>query len=262
MDMLDFARELLIAAGDVCASYGTQVVMRKAGGGNYVTKKDLAIDAFIIGRIHERFAGHTILSEESTLAAVSRDTEDLWILDPLDGTTNAVYDIPHYAISLAFMHKGQVVVGVVLDLPNKVLYWAEKGQGAFRQNRSGLQTMSLHTREGGLTDTLVCTGTPYAREDFVANLAFMDRVHAAGARFVMPGSAVIASCYVAEGKASLYYEVGLKPWDVAAVSLIVREAGGVATGIAGPLDVFAPQTFVCGGSVAVEEFQLLAARPV
>jgi len=258
MDKLDFAREVLIAAGSVFEAYGAQIVMRKAGGGNYVTEKDLAIDTFIINKIHETFPDHTIFSEEGTLSSASLNTDNLWILDPLDGTTNVVYDIPHYAISLAFMHKGKVAIGVVLDVPNNTLYWAEKDQGAFLQKRLSSQPVRLHTKEGMLADTLVCTGTPYAREDFVTNWAFMDKIHATGARLLILGSAVISSCYVAKGKVSLYYEVGLKPWDIAATSLIVQEAGGVATAIGGPLDLFASQTFVCGGSAAVEEFQQLA----
>lgn len=262
MDMLDFAREVLIAAGNICKSHSTQIVMRKAGGGNYVTEKDLAIDTFIINKIQETFPGHTILSEEGTLSSVSLNTDNLWILDPLDGTANVVYDIPHYAISLAFIHKGEIAIGVALDVPNNTLYWAEKDQGAFLQNLPGPQPIKLHIEKGQLADTLVCTGTPYAREDFVTNWTFMDKIHATGARLLILGSAVISSCYVAAGKVSLYYEVGLKPWDIAATSLIVQEAGGIATAIGGPLNLFAPQTFVCGGNAAVEEFQLLAARPV
>jgi myo-inositol-1(or 4)-monophosphatase len=262
MNMLEFAKDVLIDAGDVFGSHGTQIVMHKAGVGNYVTEKDLAIDRFIIDRIHSTFPTHTILSEESALPSVSKDTDDLWILDPLDGTTNAACGVPHYGISLAFMHKGEVVIGVILDMPNNTLYWAEKDQGAFLQNRLSTQPVALHTREGKLADTLVCTGAPYTREDFVVNWTFMNKVHAAGARLLILGSAVIASCYVAEGKLSLYYEVGLKPWDIAAASLIIREAGGIATAIEGLLDVLAPQTFVCGGNAAVEEFQILVTRPV
>lgn len=262
MGMLEFAKELLIAAGNVFGSHGTQIVLHKAGGGNYVTEKDLAIDEFIIERIHSAFPTHTILSEESALPSVSKDTNDLWILDPLDGTTNAAYGVPHYGISLAFMHKGEVVIGVILDVPNNTLYWAEKDQGAFLQNQLNAQPVALHMKEGMLANTLVCTGAPYTREDFVVNWAFMNKVHAAGARLLILGSAIIASCYVVEGKVSLYYEVGLKPWDIAAASLIVREAGGVATAIEGQLNVLAPQTFVCGGNAAVEEFQLLVTRSV
>jgi myo-inositol-1(or 4)-monophosphatase len=255
--MLEFAKNVVIAAGDVSRSQENQIVMQKAGGGNYVTKKDLAINEFIVNRIHSTFPTHTILSEESTLPSVSKDTDNLWILDPLDGTTNAVYDIPLYGISLALMHKGEVTTGVILDVPNNTLYWAEKGQGAFLQKSPNTQPVALHTRGGALANTLVCTGIPYARENFVVNWALMDKVYDTGARLLILGSAVIASCYVAEGKSSLYYDVGLKPWDVAAASVIVREAGGVATAFEGELDVLVPQTFVCGGNDGVEEFRQL-----
>lgn len=258
--MLKFAKETLTEAGNLFGSYSTQIVTHKVGSGNYATKMDYAINEFITNKIHAAFPAHTILSEESILPSVSKETNDLWIVDPLDGTTNATYGVPHYGISLAFMHKGEVVIGVILDVPNNIVYWAEKGQGAFFQNRLSAQPVALHIREGGLADSLVCTGAPYARKDFATNWMLMDKVHAAGARLLILGSAIIASCYVAEGKLSLYYEVGLKPWDIAAASLIVQEAGGIATAFGGDLDILAPQTFLCGGSTAIDEFRQLTTR--
>lgn len=256
--MLDFIKSTLIEAAKIFQSTDTEILHKKIGGGNWVTKKDIAIEKCVIELIQNRYPTHTILSEETEQERDALDKKNLWIFDPLDGTTNAFYGLPHYAISLAFSQNGQVKMGGIYNVPGNILYWAEKGKGAYVQSSAKDSPTRLFIRGMGLKNALVCAGSPYSSENFAPIHRLMKRVHGAGARLIILGSAVIACSYVAEGKLSLYFEKGLKPWDIAATSLLVEEAGGVAQNIEGKLDILHPRTFVCGSKTIVNEFLTLS----
>lgn len=249
--MIEFAKSLALEAGQILRDSQTQVVEKKPGSANWVTTADLAVEAFLNQSISAAFPDHLIITEETDIPRMPQASDKRWINDPLDGTTNATFGVPHYGISLAYMEKGQVVASVILDVPNNRLYWAQKDKGAFVDSRK------LQIPERRLDATLVASASPYGRKDFKLNLKLMDKIHAAGNRLVMFGSAVIAAVSTAEGKVSLYFEYGLKPWDVAAAKLIIEEAGGVAESFKGKLDIFHPQTFVCGSRQAVKDFQTI-----
>lgn len=256
--MLDFIKSTLIKAAKVFHAAGTEILQQKMGGGNWVTKKDIAIEKCVIDLIRKRYPTYTILSEETEQDIDSLDKKNLWIFDPLDGTTNAFYGLPHYAISLAFSQNGQVKMGGIYNIPGNTLYWAEKGKGAYLQSSTKDSPTRLFIKETGLKNALVCAGSPYSRENFAPVHRLMDRAHGAGARLVILGSAVVACSYVAEGRLSLYFEKGLKPWDIAVASLLIEEAGGVARNMEGKLDILHPKTLVCGSKTIVNEFLTLS----
>jgi myo-inositol-1(or 4)-monophosphatase len=256
--MIDFIATTLSQAGNVFHQHKAAIVKQKAGIGNWVTEADLAVEKYILHAIHTTFPSHAILSEETASILLAQTPKDLWICDPLDGTTNATFGIPFSCISLAYMHEGELQLGAIYDLNTKNLYSAEVSKGAFMKVHPGDKKVSLKVREGGLQNGLVCTGSPYSRSNFKPNWQLMDKIHAVGARLIMLGSAPLESAYVAEGKLSLYYEKGLKPWDIAAATLIVTEAGGVATCLEGNFNVLHHQTFICGNKSIVGEFLQLA----
>jgi myo-inositol-1(or 4)-monophosphatase len=257
VELTPFITTTLIDAGRTTEGTGVRITAEKEGNANLVTKKDIAIHQFVTSAIHKAFPSHAILSEESEEGYSLETADELWILDPLDGTTNAAHGIPHYGISLAYRKDGVTKVGGVLDIPNKTLYMAESGNGAYKKDLlTGKQT-ALQVNDTGLKNALISTSMPYKREDFILNSSLIDKTNQAGARLLMLGSTVIVASYVAEGKLSLYFDQGLKPWDIAAVALIVEEAGGVATNTEGKLDIFNPGMFVCGGKNTVNEFLFL-----
>lgn len=246
--MIEFIKTLLLEAGKQLERHAPTVVREKEGGGNWVTEADLAVERFIVKKIREQFPDDFILAEESALAEIPDRNSRLWLVDPLDGTASATFGLPYYGISIAFMEDGEVSHGAILDIPRKKLYWAGKEQGAFvEKNR-------LEIKNRPLSGSIVATGAPYGREDFQEVHRIMDKVHAAGARLQIIGSTVVTASYVAEGKYSLFYEIGLKPWDIAAASLLVEEAGGVVRSFIGMLDILNPREFVCGNKTAVKEF--------
>lgn len=250
--MINFIKELALKSKKVFESSQLRIVNNKNGSStNWVTETDIAVEKFIIEKIKSNYPNHIIVAEESNLPALPENKDKIWIIDPLDGTNNATYGIPIYATSIAFIENGEIVRGVVLDVPNGKLYWAEKNKGAFVENTR------LSILNQSIKGTIVASGAPYSREDYEVTAKLMDKVHQAGARLHILGSAVMEAMLTAEGKYSLYFETGLKPWDMAAVKLIIKEAGGVAESFEGQLDIFNSKTFVCGGKQAVEEFKHL-----
>lgn len=253
--MIDFMRSVAVEAGEIFQR-PQSILSRKEGGGNYTTEVDVVMQRHIIRRIREEFPRAVIIAEENE--ACSQTPHELnklevFIIDPLDGTTNAKNGLPIYGPSIARMKNGVVTHGVILDIARKRLYSAEQGKGAF--SGDGKQ---LRVTDSGLRDQIVFFGSPYSDEDFVENENLRSKVKASGARLETLGSSVIESAYVAEGVAALYYEVGLKPWDVAAAKILVEEAGGIVRGRDGELDIFAPHTYIAGSQLAVDEFLELA----
>ncbi len=224
---------------------------KKGHGVNLVTSADLAIERYFKTEIKRKFPSHIIVTEESQIPKLLPHQQDVWIIDPIDGTTVATFGIPHYCISLAYVKNGQVDSGAVLELPTGKLYWAQKDHGAFVGHTKLMITS--HPLKGALTSS----GLNYQWRDFSQDHKIIAKLYQAGATMVMLGSATLQSAYVAENRLTLFYEHGLKPWDIAAVKLIIEEAGGVATGFTEELDIFNPQTFVCGSKLAVKEFKQL-----
>ncbi len=208
----------------------------KSGPTDYATAQDLGAEKLILDAIKERFPTDAILSEESHTQ--QSDRERLWIIDPLDGTRNYANGLHHFAVSIAFYCQGQVAVGVVYaPCDGDELFWAERGQGAFLNDKP----LKMAAPAKLLADSLVATGFAYyLGAELHPHVETLERVMNVATDVLRLGSAATDICYVAAGRLGAYYESGLKPWDVAAASLIVQEAGGVVSDIWGkPLDLFA-----------------------
>ncbi len=212
------------------------VAQIKSGPTDYATAQDLGAEKLILEAIRERFPDDTILSEESHNQPASG--ERLWIVDPLDGTRNYANGLHHFAVSIAFYCRAQVVVGVVYTpCEGDELFWAERGQGAFLND----EPLEMMAPSKSLADGLVATGFAYyLGAELHPHVETLERVMNAATDVLRLGSAATDMCYVAVGRLGAYYESGLKPWDVAAASLIVEQAGGIVSDIWGnPLDLFA-----------------------
>lgn len=192
---------------------------------DFVTEVDRAAEQAIIEVLRDAFPGHGILAEESGESGPlnGQESEFNWIIDPLDGTTNFIHGLPQYGISIALMQRGVVTQAVVYDPSRDELFTASKGRGAFLNDRR--IRVSKRTR---LEESLVGTGFPFRKIDNLDQYLAMLRAvteKAAGVR--RPGAAALDLAYVACGRFDAFFELGLSPWDVAAGSLLVTEAGGL-----------------------------------
>ena len=195
----------------------------KKGDIDLVTEADLQAEEAIIKIIHGSYPQDNILSEESGMH--KETSERTWIVDPLDGTTNFAHGFPFFAISIALEFEKQIVLGIVYNPHIDECFEAVKGKGAFL-NKIPIQ-ISKTTK---LRESLLATGFPYnvrKKSERVIGLLTKMLVRAQGVR--RPGSAAIDLCYVAAGRFDGFWEEGLKPWDTAAGTVIVNEAGGKVT---------------------------------
>ena len=202
---------------------------------DFVTEVDHASEAAIIETLLTAFPDHGILAEESGRTRGNQRSDHVWIIDPLDGTTNFIHGFPVYCISIALTVKGRVEQAVIYDPTRNDLFTATRGRGAYLNDRR--IRVSKRTR---LQESLVSTGFPYRKgDDFAGYLKMMSDVMQLTAGLRRPGAAALDLAYVAAGFTDGFFETGLKPWDVAAGSLLVTEAGGLIgnfTGDTGDLD--------------------------
>lgn len=209
---------------------------------DFVTEVDHAAEGAIIETLLQAYPNHGILAEESGRNHGARDSEYVWIIDPLDGTTNFIHGFPVYCVSIALSHRGVVQQAVVYDPTRNDLFYATKGRGAFLNDRR--LRVSKRTR---MSDALIGTGFPFRRGDnFKRYLKMFEEVmqHCAGLR--RPGAAALDLCYVAAGYYDAFFETGLQPWDIAAGSLIVSEAGGLIGNFTGEADFLHQREVVAG----------------
>ena len=209
---------------------------------DFVTEVDQAAENAIIDILLAAYPGHAILAEESGRSRGAQDSEYVWIIDPLDGTTNFIHGLPVYAVSIALAHRGQVQQAVVYDPTRNDLFFASKGRGAFLNDRR--LRVSKRTR---MAESLIGTGFPFRKGDnFKRYLQIFEDVmqHCAGLR--RPGAAALDLCYVAAGYYDGFFETGLNPWDVAAGSLIITEAGGLVGNFTGEADFLYRREVVAG----------------
>ncbi|MES2227460.1 MAG: inositol monophosphatase family protein [Pseudomonadota bacterium] len=199
---------------------------------DFVTEVDHKAEAAIIETLLGAYPGHGILAEESGRAHGAKDSEFVWIIDPLDGTTNFIHGFPVYSVSIALAFRGQVQQGVVYDPTRNDLFYASKGRGAFLNDRR--LRVSKRVR---LADCLIGTGFPFRKGDsFKRYMQMMEAVMPTCAGLRRPGSAALDLCYVAAGYTDGFFETGLSPWDIAAGSLLVTEAGGLIGNFTGEAD--------------------------
>ncbi len=209
------------------------------GPKDFVSEVDREAERAIVETLLAAFPDHAILAEEGTAKGANADAENLWIIDPLDGTTNFLHGFPQYCVSIALSHRGLVTQGVVYDPVRNDLFTASRGRGAFLNDRRMRVSKRQHLR-----DCLVGTGFPFRDGSYLDTYMKMMKVmteQTAGLR--RPGAAALDLAYVAAGFYDGFWEVGLNAWDVAAGSLLIQEAGGLIGDLAGEGD------FLHGGQV-------------
>jgi len=227
---------------------------------DFVTEVDQAAEAAIIETLLGAYPGHAILAEESghrpgREAASVEEAEHVWIIDPLDGTTNFIHGMPQYAISIALAQRGVITQGLVYDPNRDELFTATRGRGAFLNNRR--IRVSNRAR---LDQALIGTGFPQSRLDNLDAFMPLFRLlieRTAGVR--RPGAASLDLAYTACARYDGFFELGLSPWDVAAGSLLVTEAGGLVGDFGGDADYLFGQRIVAGNpKVFAALIQLIA----
>ena len=214
------------AARDLVRDFGEveQLQVSRKGPADFVSAADLRAEKTIFRELSKARPGYGFLMEESGQHA-DGDGRHRWIVDPLDGTTNFLHGVPHFAISIALEVDGEVVAGVVHQPVTDETYWAERGQGAHVNDRR----LRVSSR-AKLEDSLIGTGIPFkggtGHAHYLATLASISN-RVSGVRRM--GAAALDLAFVAAGRFDAFWEFDLKPWDIAAGILLVREAGGYVT---------------------------------
>ena len=205
-----------------------QLQVSRKGPADFVSVADRRAEHVLRAELSKARPGFGFLMEEGG-ATPGRDPQHRWVVDPLDGTSNFLHGLPHFAISIALERDGEVIAGVVLDPIKNELFWAEKGFGAFLNDRR--LRVSGRSR---LDQALLATGAPFlGHGDRGAFLAQVDAVMSATAGVRRYGAASLDLAYVAAGRYEGFWEDHLSPWDIAAGIILVREAGGYVTEIDG-----------------------------
>jgi myo-inositol-1(or 4)-monophosphatase len=231
------ARKLVRDFGEV-----EQLQVSVKGPGEFVSSADLAAEQTLRRELEKARPGYSFLMEEGG-SIVGKDTANRFIIDPLDGTTNFLHGLPHFAISIALEREGKLIAATVYDPVKDEMFWAEKGLGAYVNDRR----MRVSARRN-LADAVIATGIPFRghgdHAKYVKTLAAVMNATSGVRRW---GVASLDLAYVAAGRFDGFWEYGLKPWDIAGGVLLVREAGGYVS----ELD---------GGTAMMESGEILAAN--
>jgi myo-inositol-1(or 4)-monophosphatase len=224
--MLNIAIRAARAAGDVIIrqiDHVQDLPVTKKSRNDFVTEVDRLAELVIIETLHKSYPDHAILAEES---GQQGDSPYLWIIDPLDGTTNYIHGFPQYAVSIALQHRGELDQAVVYDPLRQELFTASRGEGAMLNNKRIRVSKQKH-----LEGALLGTGFPFKEQERLDEYLNSFRAlfpMTAGIR--RAGAASLDLAYVACGRLDGFWELDLKPWDIAAGALLVKEAGGLISG--------------------------------
>ncbi len=207
---------------------------------DFVSEVDRQAEQAIIHELRSKFPSHAILGEETG----SHQGDDFqWVIDPLDGTTNYLHGVPQFCVSIALKYKGQLEHGLVYDPLREEMYTASRGDGARLNDRRLRVSQRL-----GLEGALLGTGIPFRDQRFMREyLGMLEALVKDTAGIRRPGSAALDFAYVAAGRNDGFWELGLSQWDFAAGALLVREAGGVVSDIAGGERFLETGNVVAGG---------------
>jgi len=252
-ELLSFAEAVAREAGALLRErFGTRLDVRHKGRINLVTEVDLLAEQCIRRQIQAHFPDHSILAEEEGLTETASAFR--WIVDPLDGTTNYAHGYPFFSVAIAVEQHGEIIVGVVYDPLRNELFSAAKGQGAYCNGQP------LHVSDvTSLDQALLVTGFPYnVKSSLQKNLdhfsAFLDVAQA----IRRDGSAALDLAYVAAGRFDGFWELNLAPWDMAAGSLLVTEAGGQVTAFGGQaFSPYVPEIVASNGHIHAAMCQVL-----
>ena len=228
----------------------------KKGPADFVSAADLRADQILREELGRARPGYGFLMEESGETRGDDRNERRWVVDPLDGTSNFLHGLPHFAISIALEERGEIVAGVIYDPLKDEMFTAERGTGAFLNNRR--LRVSSRTR---LDEALIATGVPYkGHGDAPTFLAEANAIMGETAGIRRWGTASLDLAYVAAGRLDGYWERDLSPWDIAAGIILVREAGGFVTEIdARPIRADSPSILAANDSLHQVLVKLLRA---
>lgn len=227
----------------------------KSSSQDLVTEVDQGAETLIRNLLRTHFPTHAILGEEGVEpgpAASSKaikevaDAPYVWIVDPIDGTTNFVHGFPFYSVSIALAHEGEVIVGVVYDPSHDEMFVAEKGKGAYVRGKR----MNV-SDDKSLANSLVATGFPAEQQHaFPINMKELNAIAPKVRNVRVAGSAALHLAYVAAGRLSGFWETGLNAWDIAAGALLIKEAGGRVTDTAGrPYELTVRNVLATNGNI-------------
>jgi myo-inositol-1(or 4)-monophosphatase len=235
-------------------SLGDNLEITRKGEVDLVTQVDLALQEMMVEAIHERYPDHTILGEEGTEERKAKEGEHIWLIDPLDGTTNYVHGYPVFCVSVALAYGGDVLAGAVCDPLHNELFYAEKGEGATLNDRR----ISVSSTER-LISSLLSTGFPYKRATLPDNnLAQFNKVITRIQGVRRSGSVALDLANVAAGRLDGHWELHVKPWDTAAGGLLIKEAGGrITDGRGGLWNPFESYIVATNGKIHDELLALL-----
>ena len=225
-----------------------QVSMK--GAGDFVSRADMEAERILREELMGARPTYGWLAEESG-ETEGQDPTRRWIVDPLDGTTNFLHGLPHWAISIALEHKGQIVSGVIFDPAKDELFYAEKGTGAWLNDSKRLR-VSGRSR---MIEAVFATGVPFAaKRTLPATLKDLARLMPECAGVRRFGAAALDLAYVAAGRYDGYWERELQLWDIAAGSLIVKEAGGLLEGVRKDQDPLGSGALLCANGQLFDHF--------
>lgn len=252
--MIEFAISVAKEAGALLRDrLNTNFQISHKGEINLVTEVDIASETLIRERIATRFPRHQVLAEEGGLAETS--SEYRWIVDPLDGTTNYAHGYPIFCVSIGLEYRGEAIIGVVYDPMRDEMFTAERGSGAWLNNRK------IHvsgTKE--LLKSLLSTGFPYdIKTSTVTNLGHWTNFAMNAQALRRDGAAALDLCYVACGRFDGFWELNLSPWDMAAGGLMVREAGGQVSDFrGGEFSPYRPEIIASNGLIHQRMIEVIA----
>ena len=222
---LNFTKEIAFDAGKILSKHFGNIssINKKSTSIDLVTNADIESETLIVDSIQKKFPNDSIIAEESDIK--ESDSDFKWIIDPLDGTTNFVHNLPIFAVSIGLKYKNETVLGVVYNPAADKMFFAKKNKGAYLNDKI-ISVSSSNT----LSDSLIVTGFPYLQDEkwnnsFSIFKDFYSKTQ--GVRRL--GAAALDLCFVAMGRFEVFYEFNLKPWDICAGSIIAEEAGALVT---------------------------------
>ncbi len=230
--MLNIATRAARRAGDLIVRALDNIdylTIDNKGRNDFVSEVDRAAEREIIHILHKAYPNHQFLGEEGGRQGKPEKDEFLWIIDPLDGTTNFLHGFPQFAVSIALQHQGQLEQAVIYDPLRQELFTASRGRGAMLNNRR-----IRVSGQSSLLGSLLGTGFPFKQQEYLDTYLNMFRVlfkDSAGIR--RAGAASLDLAYVACGRLDGFWEIGLQPWDMAAGVLLIQEAGGIVSDFSG-----------------------------
>lgn len=253
-ELLRFGIKIARKSGKILLKhYGKRLKIELKSINNLVTEADKKSEAYLVKKIRNRYPDHEILAEESGIMPASKIPEERirWIIDPLDGTTNFAHGFPFFSISIGIEKDNEIIGGIVYAPYFDELFHAGKYMGAYLNNKK----IEVSATEK-LADSLVATGFPGENREM--NMPHFKHILHASQAMRRCGSAAIDLCYTACGRLDGFWELGLKPWDIAAGSLMIKEAGGRVTNLDGsPLELEGQNILATNGKIHKEMIETL-----